>query len=127
MNTLPTTGLKVSRFTGLSTLLSILACYGTLALVSILSFMGITINIHTGLWAGVITLFAWLAVAGIAGCFRRNRAAGPLIMAVVGAVFVTWVMFVSFNRVIEISGFAGLIFATLWERYLNFPTRQLSH
>jgi hypothetical protein len=115
---------KISRFTGLSAVLSIIACYGTLAFVSVLSFLGITINIHTGLWAGIITLFAWLAVAGVVGSFRQNHAAGPLILAAVGAVLVTWAMFVSFNRIVEIAGFSGLIIAALWERSLKFPTRQ---
>jgi hypothetical protein len=115
-----------SRFTGLSAVLSIIACYGTLAFVSMLSFLGITINIDNGIWAGVITLFAWLAVAGVVGGFRRNHAAGPLIVATLGAVFITWVMFVSFNRFIEVAGFSGLIIATLWERSLKFPSRQTS-
>ena len=124
MNTESTAAPKISRFTGLSTLLSLLACYGTLAFVSILSLLGITIHIDTGVWAGVITFFAWFAVAGVAGSFRRNRKLGPLIMAALGAVFITWAMFVSFNRIIEIAGFAGLIYAALWERNLKFPTRQ---
>ncbi len=124
MKTEATAGPRLSRFTGLSAMLSILACYGTLAFVSILSLLGITVNIDTGIWAGVITFFAWFAVAGVAGSFRRNRAVGPLIVAAVGAVLVTWVMFVSSNRIVEIFGFFGLIFAASWERYLNFPARQ---
>ena len=124
MNTESTTAPKISRFTGFAALLSIVACYGTLAFVSILSLIGITIDIHTGLWAGVITFFAWLAVAGVGSSFRRNRAVGPLLVATVGAVLITWAMFVSFNRIIEVAGFAGLIFAALWERYLKFPTRK---
>jgi hypothetical protein len=124
MNTDSAAAPRISRFTGLSAMLSIVACYGTLVMVSVLSFLGITINIHTGLWAGVITLFAWLAVAGVVGGFRRYRAVGPLIVAVVGAVLVTWAMFVSFSRVIEIAGFAGLVIAAVWQRYLRFPVRQ---
>ena len=123
MNTESTAVPKISRFTGLSTLLSILACYGTLAMVSILSFLGITIDINTGIWAAAITFFAWLAVAGVAGSFKQHRTVGPLIIAAVGAVLITLAMFVSYSRIIEIVGFAGLVFAALWERYLKFPTR----
>ena len=126
MNTQSSAVPKLSRFTGLSAMLSIIACYGTLAFVSVLSFLGISINIHTGIWAGVITLFAWLAFAGVVGGFRRYRAVGPLIVAAIGAVLITWAMFVSFNRIIEIVGFSGLIFAAMWERYLRFPARQAS-
>ena len=124
MNTESTTVPRISRFAGLSTFLSLLACYGTLAFVSILSFVGITVSIHTGVWAGVITFFAWFAVAGVAGNFKRHRSVGPLIVAAIGAALITWAMFVSFNRVVEIAGFSGLIYAALWERYLKFPTRQ---
>lgn len=126
MNTESTAAPKIGRFTGLAALMSIIACYGTLALVSILSLLGITIDIHTGVWAGAITFFAWLAVGGVANNFRRHRAVGPLIAAAVGAVFVTWAMFVSFNRIIEIAGFAGLILAALWERRLKSSIREPS-
>lgn len=126
MNTESSAVPKINRITGFSALLSIIACYGTLAFVSILSFLGISINIHFGVWAAVITLFAWLAVAGVAGGFRRYRALGPLIVAAVGAVLVTWAMYVSFNRIIEVAGFSGLIAAAIWQRYLRFPARQPS-
>jgi hypothetical protein len=107
---------KLGRLSGFATVLSIVACYGTLAFVSILSLMGITVNIHEGVWAGAITLFAWLAFAGVAINFRRYHALGPLIIAAAGAVLITWVMFISFSRPLEILGFVLLITAALWER-----------
>ena len=125
MNTESTVAQRLNRFTGMSTLLSILACYGTLAFVSILSVLGITVVIHTGAWAGVITLFAWLAVAGVASGFKRYYALGPLLIAAVGALLITMTKFVYFNRIIEIAGFAGLIVAAMWDRHLKFPTRSL--
>jgi hypothetical protein len=36
-------------------------------------------------------------------------------LAVVGAAMVLWVMFGSFNRAIEIAGFAALVAATIWD------------
>ena len=125
MNTESTIAHRLNRFTSMSTLLSILACYGTLAFVSILSVLGITVDIHAGAWAGVITLFAWLAVAGVASGFRSHHTPGPLLIAAVGALLITFTMFVYFNRFIEIAGFAGLIVAALWDRHLKFPTRPL--
>jgi hypothetical protein len=107
---------KLGRLSGLATVLSIVACYGTLAFVSILSLMGLAVNIHEGAWAGAITLFAWLAFAGVAINFRRYHKLGPLIIAAAGALLITWVMFFSFNRILEIVGFVGLITSVLWER-----------
>jgi hypothetical protein len=110
---------KFNRLTSLATVISILACYGTLAFVSLLSLFGLSLNIHEGAWAGVITLFAWLAFIAVAINFRRYRAPGPLLLGAAGAVLITWVMFVSFNRILEIAGFAGLVTAALWERRLK--------
>jgi hypothetical protein len=110
---------KFNRLAGLATVISILACYGTLAFVSLLSLFGLSLNIQEGAWAGVITLFAWLAFIGVAINFRRYRALGPLLIGAAGAVLITWVMYVSFNRILEIAGFAGLITAILWERRLK--------
>jgi hypothetical protein len=36
-------------------------------------------------------------------------------LAVVGAAMVLWVMFGSFNRALEIAGFAALVAATVWD------------
>lgn len=106
---------KLGRLPQVATILSILACYGTLLTVSVLSLLGVTLVVHKGAWAGLITFFAWLALAGVAINFRRYRVVGPLIVAAVGSVFITWVMFVSFNRIMELIGFAGLITATVWD------------
>lgn len=100
---------------GAATVCSIVACYGTLAVVGVLSVMGVGIALHEGAWAGVISLFAVIAAAGIAFGYRRHRVIGPLVLAIVGAVLVLWVMFGSFNRVLEIAGFAALVAATVWD------------
>jgi hypothetical protein len=115
---------NLSRFTGLAAILSILACYGTLAFVTIMSIFGVTIKIHGGVWAGVITLFAWLVVLSIAINYRYLRANGPLMLAVVGAAIITVVMFVTFNRFLEITGFAALIASSLWERRVKRCAKQ---
>ncbi len=106
------------RTVGLSqiaTLLSILACYGTLATIGILSLLGTTMVVHEGAWAGAIIAFAWLAVVGNWVGWRRHRVNSPLILAVIGAAMVSMVMFVFFNRIAEILGFSLLVAAAFWE------------
>jgi hypothetical protein len=39
-----------------------------------------------------------------------------VILAAIGAALIGWVMFVSFVRVVELTGFAALIGATVWDR-----------
>ena len=100
-------------------MLSIVACYGTLAFVMIFSLFGITISVHEGAWAAVIVVFSWLAVVAMGVSYRHHRGMGPVIVSAIGALLITWVMLVAFNRIEEVLGFAALIVAALWDRYLR--------
>ncbi|MDH3601253.1 MAG: MerC domain-containing protein [Candidatus Tectomicrobia bacterium] len=96
-------------------MLSIVACYGTLFVISVLSLLGVSLTLHTGAWAGAIVLFAGLAVVGTALGYRCHRVPAPLILAGIGAGLIIWVMLGSFNRVLELLGFACLITAAIWD------------
>lgn len=100
---------------GACTVVSITACYGTLATVGLLSLLGVTLAINKGVWAGTISLFALLAFLGVTLSYRVHRVMGPLFIAAVGAGLVVWAMFGSYSRVVEIMGFAGLITAAIWD------------
>jgi hypothetical protein len=100
---------------GAGTVLSITACYGTLAVVSVLSLLGVTLAINPGVWAGAISLFALLALGGVALSYRRHRIGGPLAIAAIGAALVVWAMVGSYSRIAELAGFAGLITAAIWD------------
>ena len=52
------------------TILAILAYYGTLLLVAVLSALGVTLAVDDGAWAGAIVFFALLATAGLAVWLR---------------------------------------------------------
>jgi uncharacterized integral membrane protein len=100
---------------GAGALLAIAACYGTLAVLGALSLLGVTLAINEAAWAGAISLFAVIAVAGMAFGYSRHRVKAPLIIAVVGAALILWAMFVSYSRIVEICGFAALIAAAVWD------------
>lgn len=101
---------------GCATLLSIVACYGTLLIVSLLSIAGLSISVPTGPWAVTITVLAVVAALAIANNYRRHHSRPPLLLAAVGAGTIAWVMLGSYDRSLEIAGFALLIIATLWDR-----------
>ena len=101
---------------GCATLLSIIACYGTLLLVALLSILGISVTVHTGARAATITLFAAVAALAIAANYRRHRVAAPLLLSLAGVAIIAWVMFGSYNRIVELTGFAALIAAAVWDR-----------
>jgi arsenite methyltransferase len=108
---------RIGIWPGILAGLSILSCYGTLVLVAILGLIGIQIEIHEGIWASVIVLLAWTAVIAVVLEFRRLRVKGPLVAAISGALLITLVMFVSYNRIVEISGFALILVAVIWNRH----------
>ncbi|MFQ5931270.1 MAG: MerC domain-containing protein [Nitrospiraceae bacterium] len=100
---------------GTGTVLAIAACYGTMAIVTLLSLLGVTLAINKGVWAGAISLFALLALLGVVLGYREHRMRGPLVIGALGAALVLWAMFGSYSRIVEIMGFAGLITAALWD------------
>jgi hypothetical protein len=110
---------RLGRYSGVAVVLSIVACYGTLALVAILSLAGVTISVHEGAWAAVIVVFVWLAVLAMGVNIQRHRSFGPFVLSDIGALLVSWVMMVDYSRVLEVIGFALLIVAALWDRQVR--------
>ncbi len=108
-------GDRLGWLAGAGTVLAVLACYGTLAVVSGLSLLGVSLAVHEGAWAVVIGVFAVVALLGIGVGYRHHRVAGPLVIAAVGTALVLWAMAVSYDRALEIAGFAGLILAAIWD------------
>jgi hypothetical protein len=100
-----------------ATALALTACYGTLALVSVLSLVGVTVEIENGLWAAAIVAFFGLAVGLIA--FRNAGAYGPTLLGVLGFGLIFWVMFGVYSWTTELTAFAILVTATFWNRLVQ--------
>jgi hypothetical protein len=110
---------RLGGFSGVAVVLSVVACYGTLALVAILSLAGVTVSVHEGAWAAVIVVLVWVAVLAMGLNVQRNRKFGPFLIADIGALLISWVMMVDYSRTMEIVGFALLIIGALWDRQLR--------
>jgi len=106
-----------------ATILSLVACYGTLAAVAVLALLGIQLRIHNALWAGAIVSFATIAVIGLALGARQHRALWPLAVGAIGAAGLAYVMTVSYDRFIEIGGFLliGLAAVADWRKRRSQP------
>lgn len=104
---------RASWLAPVSTVLAIIACYGTLAAVGVLSLLGIGITVHEGIWVGAIVLFALLAFGGIVHGWRGHRAILPLLLGLVGTVLVPWAMTIAYSRAVEIAGFLCLAFGAV--------------
>ena len=97
-------------------LLSAVACYGTLAAVSLLSVLGVSMSINEGVWAGAIIAFALLATAVIVLGMRKHHSLKPVVLAIAGSATLVYVMYVSYSVVLELVGF-GLLGIATWLDY----------
>ena len=105
------------------TLLSIFSCKGTLAIVTGLSLMGITLHVNVHVWAAAIVLFALVGVLGLALGYRQHRTSGTLLLGILGALFVIFSLYASQaiqmmgipGSAVELVGFAGLVAAGIWD------------
>jgi len=100
---------------GACALLSVLACYGTLGVIAALSLFGVTLAVNDHAWAATIVALAVASALLVAFNAARRRTIAPSVLAVVGAALVVWVTYGSYDRVIEVTGFAFLLGAALWE------------
>jgi hypothetical protein len=109
------------------TLLSICSWYGTLAIITGLSLMGITLAVNVHVWAVVIVAFALVAVLDLALSRRRHLSRGPLVLGIVGALVVIFSLYGSQaigamgipRDAVEIVGFTGLVAAAIWDWQLR--------
>jgi len=115
---------KIGRLAGIGTILSLVTCYGTLALVGVLGALGITIAVNNAIWAGAIVGFAVLAVIGLALGYRRHHKPAALIIGLTGAALISYTMLADYSRVIELSGFALLALAAFWDRRVKAEISQ---
>lgn len=100
------------RLAAVATALSLIACYGTLAAVAVLGALGVTIALNEAIWAGAIVLFAALAHVALLLRWRRHRQTSPIVLAGIGFLLIAFTMVISYERIIELAGFAFLCAGT---------------
>lgn len=105
------------RLAAVSAALALVSCYGTTALIGLLSLAGVSLAINARAWAAAIVLLAGLTVAGLLLRLRRHRRAGPFVVALLGFSLVAWVVLRSYDPRLEATGFAVLLGAVLWDRH----------
>lgn len=96
-----------------ATATAVIACYGTTALLALLSMLGLGVTLHTGAWAVAIAGAAVAAVLATALNLPRHRQPWPVLAAAIGAGLIGFVMFGVYDPVLEALGFAALIAAVL--------------
>ena len=98
-----------------ASLFAVVACYGTLATVALLSALGISVEIDEGRMVKLISGLLVLALAGMVYSFRTHRHPGPLLLTLASAALLLWVFYGSYSKLIELTGFAALVAASVWD------------
>ncbi len=96
-----------------------LACYGTLALVVLLSATGVSLAVNEGAWAGAITLFAALTAAVVVAGWRKHGSIFPTAPGLLGFGLIAYAMWVDYSLAVELAGFALLATAAIWDYRLR--------
>lgn len=99
---------------------SVVACYGTILLLGLLSLFGMTISLDEGAWAFAIAATAVLAALATALNLPRHRQPWPLVMAAFAAGVIGYVMAGAHDPILEALGFATLVGAVALDLYLVY-------
>lgn len=103
-------------FAVLATSLSLFACYGTLAAIALLGALGVAISLNEVVWAAAIVVFAGLAFIFLLIRWYEHRRFASVLLAGFGFLLIVFAMLVSYERFIELGGFAFLCAGTLVDR-----------
>lgn len=96
-------------------LLAVVACYGTLATVLLLSFIGISVEINEALMVKLISGLLVIALAGMVYSYRAHKHSAPLTLSIMASLLLLWVFFGSYSKPLELAGFALLFIASVWD------------
>lgn len=110
---------RLAWLPGAAALLSLVACYGTLAVLAALGALGVAIALDEAVWAALILAFAALAVLGLALGLARHGRPWPLLVGLAGAAAIAYAFYVDYSRPAELAGFALLLAAAVWDRRLR--------
>lgn len=99
---------KVKHLSGIATALSFLACYGTLAAVTLLAVLGLTLEVNAMAWTGAIVLFALFALISLAMSFWKHRRRWPIAFGFMGFSALVYALLIRYSGAIELFGFIAL-------------------
>lgn len=98
-----------------ASLVAVLACYGTLATVALLSVIGISVELDEGLLVKLISGLLVTALAGMGYSWRVHRHPGPILLSLVATALLLWVFYGSYSKPLELTGFVLLVVASVWD------------
>lgn len=110
MNTLKQ---RLSWLGSVTSLLAVTTCYGTLAAVTLLSLIGVSVDFDEATLLKLITGLLILALLGMVYSWCIHRHPGPLLLSLGAAALLLWVFYGSYSKSLELTGFALLVVASV--------------
>lgn len=108
----------------LALLIAVLACYGSIAAVALLSLAGFTLAVNEAAVGGVVVAFVALAVAAIAAGWRKHARASPVVAALAGGALVAYAHLAAFSYAVEFAGFVLVALAIFLDRRAHEHPRE---
>jgi arsenite methyltransferase len=106
---------RLSWLGSITSLLAVATCYGTLAAVTLLSLIGVSVDIDEATLVKLITGLLVIALLGMVYSWRIHRHPGPLLLSLGAAALLLWVFYGSYSKPLELAGFALLVVASVWD------------
>lgn len=106
---------RLSWLGSATSLIAVIACYGTLAAVALLSLVGVSVELDESFMVKLITALLILALLGMGNSFRLHRHAGPLLLSLAAAAVLFVVFYGKYSKPLELTGFALLVIASVWD------------
>jgi hypothetical protein len=106
---------NLSWLGSVTSLLAVVTCYGTLTAVSLLSLIGVSVDIDETALVKLISSLLVLALLGMAYSWRIHRHPGPLLLSLSAVILLLWVFYGNYSKSLELTGFALLVLASVWD------------
>jgi len=104
---------------------SLLASYGTLAVLALFGIFGLAVSENCTTWAETIVGIAILSEIALGIEANKHRNIGPLLLGLMGLVAIAYALFWSNMSAIEFAGFGLLSGAVTCDWWL--PERHVAH
>lgn len=102
-----------SKLGSIAGILAVITCYGTLASIALLSFIGISVTIDEALMTKIITFLLAIALSGMLYSWRLHKNFIPLLLSLLAAGVLMWVFYGEYSKLLEWLGFLLLIVASI--------------
>lgn len=102
-----------SKLGYIASLFAAITCYGTIASIALLSFVGISVDVDWALLIKIITILLAFALLNMVYSWHLHKNVIPLLLSVIAIGVLIWVFYGPYSRLLEFIGFFLLMVASI--------------